>query len=98
MYPDRLADNGVEAILPGEEGRQLLDQAIYTELAKGDASPATRRGLLEVCREAIDERDADGVVLACTELPLVLGQGDLEVPVLDTTRIHVEAILDRAMA
>jgi len=98
MYPERLAAGGVETILPHEVGRELLDRAIYTELALGTPRAETRQSLLDLCRNAVERRGADGVLLACTELPLVLGEGDLPVPVLDTARIHVEAILDRAMA
>ena len=48
--------------------------------------------------EAIEHRGADGVILGCTELPLAISQDDLAVPVIDTLRVHVRAILDRALA
>ena len=98
MYRDRLAAHGIELLIPDEEGRQRVDEAIYTELAVADVRPATRNRLLALCREAVEHRGADGVILGCTELPLVLGQADLPVPVVDTARVHVEAILDRALA
>jgi aspartate racemase len=50
-----------------------------------------------VCRDAIDHRGADGVILGCTELPLAISHEDLPVPVVDTVRVHVQAILDRAL-
>jgi aspartate racemase len=50
-----------------------------------------------VCRDAIDHRGADGVILGCTELPLAISPEDLPVPVVDTVRVHVQAILDRAL-
>jgi aspartate racemase len=53
--------------------------------------------LLELCRGAIERRGADGVILGCTELPLAISQDDLEAPVIDTVRVHVQAILDRAL-
>ena len=98
MYRDRLAVNGIAALTPDEQGRQWVDEAIYTELAVADIRPETRSRLLALCREAIELRGADGVILGCTELPLVLSEGDLAVPVVDTARVHVEAILDRAVA
>lgn len=97
MYPERFATGGIETLVPDEGGKELLDRAIYTELAVGQPRPETRRALLDLCRDAVARRGADGVLLACTELPLVLGNGDLPVPVLDTARVHVGAILDRAM-
>jgi aspartate racemase len=96
MYRDRLAAGGIEMLTPDEQGRQRLDETIYTELAVADVRPETRSRLLALCREAIEHRGADGVILGCTELPLVLSQDDLPVPVIDTARVHVEAILDRA--
>jgi aspartate/glutamate racemase len=78
--------------------RELVDRAIYNELALGAVRPELRQQLLAVCRDAIDHRGADGVILGCTELPLVLAEGDLPVPVVDTARVHVEAILDRALS
>jgi aspartate racemase len=98
MYRDRLAADGIELLIPDEEGRQRVDEAICTELAVADVRPATRNRLLALCREAVEHRGADGVILGCTELPLVLSQADLPVPVVDTARVHVEAILDRALA
>ncbi|HSQ22685.1 MAG TPA: aspartate/glutamate racemase family protein [Coriobacteriia bacterium] len=76
----------------------LVDRAIYTELALGTVRPALRHRLLELCREAIERRGADGVILGCTELPLALLEDDFAVPVVDTVRVHVQAILDRALA
>ena len=97
MYRDRLAADGIELLIPDEEGRQRMDEAIYTELAVADVRPATRSRLLALCREAVEHRGADGVILGCTELPLVVAEGDLPVPVVDTARVHVGAILDRAL-
>jgi len=97
MYRDRLAAAGVEALIPDEEGRELVDRAIYTELALGTVRPELRHRLVALCREAIERRGADGVILGCTELPLAISQDDLAVPVVDTVRVHVQAILDRAL-
>jgi aspartate racemase len=83
---------------PRGGGRELVDRAIYTELALGTVRPELRHRLFELCRGAIERRDADGVIVGCTELPLAISQDDLEVPVIDTVRVHVQAILDRAVA
>ena len=53
------------------------------------------RRMIRSARERL--RDPDGVILGCTELPLAISQDDLEVPVIDTVRVHVQAILDRAL-
>lgn len=98
MYRAPLAAAGIEVLTPDEEGRELVDRAIYTELALGTVRPELRERILDLCREAIERRGADGVILGCTELPLVVADTDLPVPVVDTVRAHVGAILDRALA
>ena len=57
-----------------------------------------RERLLALCSSHITDRAVDGVILGCTELPLVIAEGDLPVPLLDTSSVHVDAILDRALA
>lgn len=96
MYPSRLAVDGIEAIVPGEEDARFVDHAIYNELALGIVRREVQQRVLSLCREAISARGADAVILACTELPLVLSAEDLPVPVVDTTRVHADALLDRA--
>ena len=98
MYRERLAADGIEVLIPDEAGREQVERVIYTELALGTVRPEVRQQVLASCREAIGGGGADGVILGCTELPLVVSEADLPVPVLDTVRVHVEAILDRAMA
>jgi aspartate racemase len=98
MYRERLAGDGIAAIIPDDDGRGVVDRMIYTELALGIVRPEVRDRVLGLCRDAVERRGADGVLLACTELPLVLSQADLPVPVIDTARVHVEAILDHASA
>ncbi len=97
MYPERLAAAGIAAVIPAAEDRAFVDAAIFGELALGEVRPATRQRLLELCARQLDAVPVDGVVLACTELPLVIAQADLAAPVLDTSALHVEAILDRAL-
>ena len=98
LYSAPLTAAGIEVLTPDEPGRAFVDEAIYTDFAVGLIRPDTRRRLIELCREAVEHRGADGVILGCTELPLVLADAGLPVPVVDTARVHVESILDRALA
>jgi aspartate racemase len=98
LYRAPLERAGIEALIPDGEGVALVDEAIYNDLAVGRVRPDTRARMLGLCREAVERRGADGVILGCTELPLVIAAEDLPVPVVDTVRVHVEAILDRALA
>ena len=96
MYPRAFADAGIRIVLPGEDDREFLDHTIYNELSLGQVSPATRQRYLDICARHIERDGIDSVILGCTEIPLVISSDDLSVDVLDTTRIHVAAILAAA--
>jgi aspartate racemase len=96
MYPGKLAEAGIETVRPHEEDRAFIDHTIYNELSLGQVSPETRQRYLDVCARHIESDSVDSVILGCTEIPLVISEGDLPVSVLDTTRIHAAAILAAA--
>jgi aspartate racemase len=96
MYPREFADAGIRLVLPGEEDRDFLDRTIYNELALGNVTPEVRRRYHEICTRHIESSGIDSVILGCTEIPLVISSDDLPIQVLDTTEIHVGAILAAA--
>jgi aspartate racemase len=96
-YPQRFAADGVGIVVPDAADRAVLDAAIYGELSVGTVRPEFRTWLLDLCSRHLADGSADAVILGCTELPLVVGAADLAAPVLDTTSLHVDAILDRAL-
>jgi aspartate racemase len=96
MYPAALSAIGAAVIVPRTEDREYLDHTIYNELAVGRVGDGVRARILGICRRHVTEGGADGVILGCTELPLVVSDEDLPVPVLDTTAIHASAILAAA--
>jgi aspartate racemase len=96
MYPGEFAGVGIEIVLPNDDDRRFLDETIYGELALGTVRPEVRQRCLDVCARHIEKDSIDAVILGCTELPLVITSDDLSIAVLDTTTIHVEAILAAA--
>jgi aspartate racemase len=97
FYRQRLKDKyGIEAIIPAEGERQEVHDIIFKELCAGILRPGSRDRLKAII-DGLTARGAQGVVLGCTELPLILGQKDARIPVFDTTRIHAEAAVRRAM-
>jgi aspartate racemase len=92
FYADALAGRGIQVVVPNGTGRAYVDGVIYGELVAGQICDASRRGFLEVAG-ALVQRGAEGIVLGCTEIPLLLHQDDAPVPLLDTTAIHAEAAL-----
>lgn len=93
FYTDRLASHGIETLVPGEEGRADVHRTIYDELCRNVARPESRERYREVMAELV-ERGAQGLILGCTEITLLVGPADTTVPVFDTTALHVRAALD----
>ena len=96
MYPRDLAGAGIQVVLPDDSERQFLEHTIYNELAIGQVTPEVRQRYHDICARHIEEHGVDSVILGCTELPLVISSDDLSIQVLDTTEIHVAAILAAA--
>jgi aspartate racemase len=96
MYPREFAEAGIRVVLPNEEDREFLEETIYNDLAIGRVTPEVRQRYHDVCTKHIEEDGIDSVILGCTELPLVISNDELSVEALDTTVIHVDAILAAA--
>jgi len=85
---------GIEVVTPSEGEQDEINRIIFEELVLGVFRDESRRRILEI----VSGYDVDGVILGCTELPLLIGQGDAEVPLLDTMVLHVEAALDESLS
>lgn len=96
FYRDRLAAFGVEALVPDEAERAEVHRIIYEELCRGRVEAGSRARYREIVARAVREQGADGVILGCTEIMLLVSQADFAVPAFDTTALHVEAALDFA--
>jgi aspartate racemase len=90
FYTDRLAARGLTVLVPDADDRREVHRVIYEELCVGVVRDASREAFRGVIRRLVDA-GAQGVVLGCTELGLLVGPGDSPVPLFDTTRLHVEA-------
>jgi aspartate racemase len=98
FYMGRLRDrHGIDAVVPDERGRGLVHRVIYEELCRGVTSPHSKAAYLDEI-ERLRRTGADGVILGCTEITMLIGAGDTDLPVFDTTRIHAEAAMEFALA
>lgn len=102
FYVGRLRDkHGLDVRIPSEDDRTDVHRIIYGELCQGKVDPESRAEVLEIVRRAMDPAHgvpADGVVFGCTEVGLLLKQSEVPLPVFDTTQIHVQALVDFALA
>lgn len=91
FYRARLAlQYGIKVIIPEEYDRQIVDSVIFEELVRGRIVPASKTAYIRIM-DSLVEDGAQGIILGCTEIPLLVGSEDVRVPVFDTTRIHAEA-------
>jgi aspartate racemase len=98
FYRERLArEFGLEVLIPDEADRQSVHQVIFSELCVGQSLDASRQLYRDIIQRLV-ARGAEGIILGCTEIMLLISETDSPVPLFDTTALHVAAALDAAMA
>ncbi|MGW5864861.1 aspartate/glutamate racemase family protein [Streptomyces sp. NPDC055239] len=96
FYRDRLAAHGLDVLVPDAEGRALVHRVIYEELCLGVVREESRVGYQKVIGDLV-RNGAEGVILGCTEIELLIGQEHSQVPLFPTTRLHAEAAVAAAI-
>ena len=97
FYRERLKlKHGLEVVTPDDADRERIHEVIYTELCMGKIEEASREAFRRII-EGMVRDGAEGIVLGCTEIPLLLSVADSSVPLFDTTRLHAEAAVDFAL-
>jgi len=97
FYRDKLErDHSLKVLIPNEAGREAVHRVIYDELVQGIIREKSRQVYLDVIADLV-ARGAQGVILGCTEIPLLVRQADVAIPVFDTTAIHAQAAVDWAL-
>ncbi len=98
FYRERLKRRfGIEVVTPDLADRDYINRVIFDELAVETFTPEAKARFVAITEKLIRESGAGGVVLGCTEIPLLIQQKDLSVPTFDTMTIHAEAAVDRAL-
>lgn len=97
FYAEGLEKRGIQAIVPGKEDRETIHRIIMYELARGVLNDESRRSYLRIMDSLVGQ-GAEGFVLGCTEIPLLVTPADSTLPLFDTARIHAEAALQRALS
>jgi len=98
FYQDRLRDHfAIEVFVPGEDDIDTIHQIIYNELCESKIKASSRRVCADIISRLVDE-GAEGIVLGCTELPLLIQPSDIHAPIFNTTRLHAEAAVNLALS
>lgn len=87
FYKKVLVDSGIDVVIPNEADMETVNAVIYDELCLGKVLDSSRQAYLRIIRDLAD-RGAQGVILGCTEIGLLIRQEDTDIPVFDTTEIH----------
>ena len=97
FYKQRLIDKGLEVIVPDDAGRKGVNDIIYNELTRGIISPVSKVIYQDVIA-GLAQQGAQGVILGCTEITMLINEKDVNIPIFDTTRIHVDKALDQILS
>lgn len=90
FFTSKLTEQHIESLIPDEEDRAFIHTTIFDELGKGIVNNSTKERYISICNRLI-ENGAQGIILGCTEIPMLIKPEDLTVPTFDTTLIHSEA-------
>lgn len=96
FYVDRLRAHGLDVVVPAEDDRRRIHDVIYDELVRGVVREESRSAYVDAIGRLVAQ-GARGVILGCTEIELLLGPGDVDVPVFATTALHAQAAVDFAL-
>jgi len=88
---------GIKVLVPKEEEQAIVDRVIFDELCKGKVEASSRRDCVRIIAKLVGQ-GAQGIILGCTELPLLIQPNDMHIPLFDTTQLHAEAAVNRALA
>ena len=97
FYTDYLAKHGIETAVPGQKDVDYLNYTIYNEFGRNLYLPETKARYLKIM-SGLRERGAEGIILGCTEIPLLLKQSDCDILLFDTTKIHSSAGVDHVLS
>ena len=94
FFPDVFSRRGLEVVMPEKEDKELIDYKVFSEIELGIFKDDTRRFLIGIIEKMVREQHIDSMILGCTEFPLILKEsGYAGIPMLNTTKIHVDAIV-----
>lgn len=93
FYQDVFADDNISIVVPKEQEQEYIQHKLMTEIELGKFYEETRKGLLAIVKRMVEEDSIQGLILGCTELPLILTRDEFGIPFLNTVKIHVESVV-----
>jgi aspartate racemase len=93
FFKDKLQEQNIEALIPNEDDRKFIHTSIFEELGKDIFKPETKARYISIM-DGLAKQGAEGIILGCTEIPLLIQPGDWKGPMFDTTEIHSKAAVE----
>jgi len=94
-YQTEFDKTGIVIVVPNAEEQRTIQEKLFSEIEQGIFLEETRQGLLKIVQRLRKDEKIDGVILGCTELPLILTKDEFGIPFLNTTKIHVQLIIEK---
>jgi aspartate racemase len=96
FFREKLVERGIEVIIPGDDERDFIHYTIFEELGRGILKPETKNFYIAVMHKLAGQ-GAEGIILGCTEIPLLISPEDIDIPLFDTAQIHSNAAVEFAL-
>ena len=96
FFKDKLSKYNIETLIPGENERQYMHNTIFNELARGEFTKEIKKEYLEIM-DGLIQKGVEGIILGCTEIPMLIQPGDINIKTFDTTLIHATAAVNFAL-
>lgn len=98
FYKNKLNDMGIEVVIPkSQKTRDYIDYTLGHELGKGIFKKETKEEYIKIMNQLIEEENVEGIILGCTEIPLIINEEDIKVPSFNTTKIHSQIAVDKSI-
>ncbi len=97
FYSDRLASHNIATLVPTSQEQEEIHRVIHEELAWGILRPSSKATYLQII-DSLAKRGAEGIILGCTEIPLLIREADSTLPLFDTAAVHADAALETAIS
>jgi len=95
FYKKTLEDLKIECIVPNDNEKKIIQNIIFPNLENGIIIEKDKQLFKDICNKIIKDKKIDGIILGCTELPLMIKENDFDISVLDTMEVHIKSILDK---
>ena len=97
FFKNILINKGIDVIVPDQKGRDLVHDIIYNELVRGDIRIESKKTYLEIIAD-LKAKGAQGIILGCTEIPILIGPEDTDIPLFNNTKIHAEKTVELSLS